>query len=317
MLAPGQRMIDRPGVLHFYDGRQVVSIGTDEVLGQAIRFLANRSFEDMDLPALASQVGLDLESTSRLIETLSSLGLVESGQRSMPSAPPHGGAAQLAAANFCSGLTGGWVSTGESHARLAQATAHVLGPDAAALSLVLEASGIRAAQPHAVAELAVLDPAADVVVATMGGGQSAKMMTEINDVCLDRGLTLLPIGSYDGAVLRVGPLIVAGQTACFECTITRLSANVDFAQLYRDVVLLAPPAPAPAAVRDWAFSVAALILVQWIGAREASIPGTIHTLVPATMSDRVAKVLRVPRCQGCGAPDFLPAAAPWEAPDGG
>jgi ribosomal protein S12 methylthiotransferase accessory factor len=185
------------------------------------------------------------------------------------------------------------------------------------VAAALSDSGLRVTHAQLLAQLADASPSTDLVVASatdvVAEAAGGSAFDEINRICLDADLTWLPVGDFDGQVLRVGPLIVPGQTACYECTITRLSANVDFAGLYREV-LTAPAAPAPAAVQNWADSIAALIAVQWIGGRDSSLPGRLATLTPQSRSTRTSTVLRVPRCQACGAPDYLPAAAPWESP---
>jgi bacteriocin biosynthesis cyclodehydratase domain-containing protein len=292
-------MIERPGVLHFYDGRRVVSIRTDDTLRAAITSLV----QGQTRPGLDNGSVLDHETLAELGAALTALGLLE------PDTEPTGSAiAPLdQSANFCAASVDTRTSA-QARESLRAATVWVLGSHAATMTSALANCGLRTRSVASVAELRQADAQTDMLVASSG----EVGFETINAACLANGMTWLPIADFDGEAARIGPLIIPGQTACHECVITRLSANVSFATLYRDL-LDAPPAPAPAALRDWVEAVATMIVVQWLGAQEATLPGTLHTLVPRSREIRVATVLRVPRCAQCGAPDYLPAAAPWEA----
>ena len=151
------------------------------------------------------------------------------------------------------------------------------------------------------------------MVASADPSAPARPLRRINELCHESAVSWLPIGAYDGAVIRVGPLIIPGQSACFECTLTRLAANTQYSDLYEDVVLAVGSGPAPAAVDRWARAMAELIVMGWVGAADAALPGRLFTLTPTTLGVRSAIVFRVPRCPACGCPDYIPAAAPWES----
>jgi bacteriocin biosynthesis cyclodehydratase domain-containing protein len=232
-----------------------------------------------------------------------------------PETPLSTGAAYACAA------VGGWVGPAEAAHRLAATTVHVWaedagegdGPDDAGpggLARTLRRSGLSVALLSGPAAVADLDPARSVVVVAADEAEPLRRMRAANRACLAAGVPWLPIGAYDGARLPVGPLCLPGQTACFGCLEQRLAANVAYAGLF-PAVAAAPAAPTPPALRDWAHALAGLVLLHWIGLREATLPGRLFTLVPAEIAVRSAPVLRVPRCPVCTAPEYRPAAAPW------
>jgi bacteriocin biosynthesis cyclodehydratase domain-containing protein len=306
VLSSGTRMIERAGVLHFYNGRRLVSLDTDVQLRSAIAAITGLTAIPADLTELAAQLNIDPSTTEQLVGLMRSNGLLKldtailSDESSMTT-------------DFLGGLVAGEMDAEQADGRLTATTVHVLGATPGALCDALQANGLRAT-PSSMAVLREADPNTTLVVAESA---TAHRTTE-SDLCavnrfnLDRGLSWLPIGAYDGELIRVGPLIIPNQTACFDCTVTRLAANVEYSAHYRDVVLAMAAASAPAAVHTWAHSVAALSLLRWVGTRDASVPGTMHTLVPRELSIRAATVFRVPRCPTCQARDFIPAAAPWE-----
>jgi bacteriocin biosynthesis cyclodehydratase domain-containing protein len=175
--------------------------------------------------------------------------------------------------------------------------------------------------PASVVTRQVLDADSDltdaVLVVTAGADGSAGELPAINELALRRNLTWLPIGAFDGAVIRVGPLMIPGATACFRCTVTRLAANVEFPAEFVELAVRMPAADAPPAVDQWAIGFATLLLLRWLGAADAGAAGVLHTLVPAELTTRAARVYPVPRCCACHAADWLPAAAPWEVGDDG
>ena len=303
MLAPGQRMVDRPGALHFYDGRRVVSLRSDDEVRAAVHALVDIG----QVHPGQGDAGPDEATLADLRELLTELAVLDSAERE--------GAVQTPSAEFASAASGSWVGRREAGERLATIRVRVLAADDEhdALAAGLRAAGLgvagRLRHPD---EVAALDPDTDLVVATAGAHQPASTLLRVNAACVARRVAWLPIGAFDGAVVRVGPLVLPGRTACFDCTLQRLAANTEFAHLYREVAADAPSAAAPAAVQAWAHAIGALLLVRWIGARDPHVPGRLLTLVPDECGIRRATVFRVPRCPVCVAPDHVPAAAPWE-----
>lgn len=294
MLLPGVRLVERPGVLHFFDGRRVVSVRGDEAGRRMLRLVA-----EGDGPGEASGSSDPARDDARALLSRLRLGSDEPAAE-LP----------VAAAYAAAGVSG-WTSGAEAQRRLAETTVHVWGAGADGLSASLADSGPTVSAVKDPADLAGLDPRRSVVVVLADDDQPLRRLRAANEACLAAGLTWLPIGAYDGAAMLVGPLTVPRQSACAECLLRRLAANVAYADVFGEVVD-APAAPTPPALRRWAESVATLLLVHWIATREARLPGRLFALVPEELSVRQSVVLRVPRCPTCAGPDFLPAAAPWE-----
>jgi bacteriocin biosynthesis cyclodehydratase domain-containing protein len=295
MLLPGVRLVDRPGALHFFDGRRVVSFRGDSAGRNAIRQAVDPDAEPAGTGGRSGSA--ELRDARDLLVRLE-LGSAEP----QPHVP--------VAAAFASAAVAGRTSGQQADERLSATAIHVWdGPDGS-LRHTLEASGFATQALNNPAQVGDLDPRRALVAVVASDERPVHRLRAANEACLAAGVAWLPVGAYDGAVLRVGPLMIPGQTACADCLLRRLAANVAYAEVHDDVVE-APAAPTPPALRSWAHSVATLLLVQWIANRDAQIPGRLFSLVPDGMTIRQAHVLRVPRCHTCTSTDFTPAAAPW------
>ena len=295
MLLPGVRLVERPGVLHFFDGRRVVSVRGDEAGRRAVREA---------IGVTAGVGGQPVDDARDLIDRLR-LGTDDGLQDGH-----HGDPVALAAA-FASASVAGWVSPLEAHEHLRGTDVHVWDVPGGALLATLSESGLRCAAFSGPDQLAAVDPGRSVVVVAASDEQPTRRLSEVNAACIAHGLTWLPVGAYDGAAIRVGPLMIPGQTACADCLLRRLAANVEYADVYPEIAD-APAAPTPPALRAWSHSVAALILLRWVANHDVRLPGRLFTLVPDDLQIRQGTVYRVPRCGTCAAPDFVTAAAPWD-----
>lgn len=289
-LLPGVRLVDRPGVLHLFDGRRVVSLKGDERVGAAVRRAVAGRTDPSDQAARDAQ------------ELLQRLQLADGDD---------GPADISSAAAFASASVAGWVSPAAAERRLAAVRVHVWDESGPDLLAALERAGLRCTPLAGLSGVERLDPQRSVLAVQLPDDRAAERLLAVNRTCLAHGITWLPLGGFDGAVLRVGPLMIPGQSACAECLLRRLAANVEYAELYRDIAD-APAAPAPKALRDWSRAMAALVLLRWVADQDAAIPGRLFTLVPDELNVRQASVFRVPRCPVCAAPDHVLAAAPWE-----
>jgi bacteriocin biosynthesis cyclodehydratase domain-containing protein len=321
MLRPGHRLIERAGVLHFYDGRRLVSLQVDSPVREAILALAKPAEGGQGpetLPGtvspevLAASTALDAEAVQQLIDLLVRLSLIDKddagqGPDSVRAADPG----SLGAA-FVSALSFDRHSPHSIAERLAARSVLVVNAGEGDLLGRLLAAGLRA-RSVSMSNLERSLDGTSIVVADAADFGSTLDLLEVNELSQRRNFSWLPVSTFDGDVLRVGPLVIPGQTACFDCTLTRLASNVEFGALYRDVVAPARAAATSAALRGWASAIAALTLLSWIGTADDAIPGTIRTLSPVDLTMRSATVYRVPRCSSCGAADFLPLAAPWES----
>jgi bacteriocin biosynthesis cyclodehydratase domain-containing protein len=138
------------------------------------------------------------------------------------------------------------------------------------------------------------------VVATsdFGGGES---MRRWNAFCLDRGCQLLPVVLQD-LIGYVGPLVVPGETACFECMTQRWNSNLGGSESRwevhgfdgQDVVGFHP------ALATTLGAVAAFELTKFYGIRMPfSVVGRLIEINLMTMEMNSHKVLKVPRCPSC------------------
>jgi bacteriocin biosynthesis cyclodehydratase domain-containing protein len=289
------RLVERPGVLYFVDGRRVVELHADDATRATISAVATG----------APGANTDAEAMSDTAELLDRLGVARP-QPAQPRPPIEGCAADFVAASLR-----GWTTPGAAAERLAETTVHLVGEDRSGFRAALLASGIRCRMLASGAAVSTLDPGWDVVAAIAPDEGAASALSEINADCVRHGITWLPLGGYDGRVLHVGPLIIPHQTACFSCLLRRLAANVEYGHVYRDVVADAAAAPAPEAVRTWADAIATLLLLRWVAGRDPRIPGELYSLAVDDLAIRQARVYRVPGCTTCAAPDYVAASAPW------
>jgi hypothetical protein len=97
VLSPGTRMIERAGVLHFYDGRRLVSLDTDQQIRNAIAAVAALANTGTDLTELSKRLRLDEATVEQLVGLLNANALIDT--TTTPSPWPASAPAQ-----FVSGL---------------------------------------------------------------------------------------------------------------------------------------------------------------------------------------------------------------------
>jgi bacteriocin biosynthesis cyclodehydratase domain-containing protein len=311
VLLPGHRLIERLDALHLVEARRVVSINAPDALRTAIKQIAAQR----DLGSALRRSELDEATAGALLELLAELGVLDEADQ----LPAESSAVTLRAADFIRVSVPDAPSPREIGRRLAATTVHVINADGAAspdqppreFLDVAEEAGLRTESTTTIEALARLDPATDVVAA-LNAGLGSATTSRINELCIASGVAWLAVGSFDGAVARVGPLVIPGQSACHECLVARTASNVEFADRFRDLIPELPAVPVPAAMTAWARSVAVLILLRWVGAADPNLPGRLFVLAADSLTGRAAAVHRVPRCRGCGHNDQRPAASPWE-----
>jgi bacteriocin biosynthesis cyclodehydratase domain-containing protein len=195
----------------------------------------------------------------------------------------------------------------EIAARLATVPVRLLGDEAAcdALARLLQRSGVTALRDEpegAGPGLVLVGPGAD--------------RERWNRIALASGGHWLPFGDFDGRVISVGPLIVAGETACFECFQLRRESTSGCAEELVRFRRVPQPVPARPSLFAAATALAADVVVRWIGEADPAIPGTDFTIgSDEGISIAAHSVLRVPRCPACSTAAGLAPASPWhEAP---
>jgi bacteriocin biosynthesis cyclodehydratase domain-containing protein len=151
-------------------------------------------------------------------------------------------------------------------------------------------------------DLAVVAPAADEIVE----------LDSWNRVANESAVPWLPVLPYDGRFASIGPLVVPGETCCYECVRRRRAANLEYGEHVREIERAPLTALADPAFEAFVAALAAHLALRWIGVHDGSLPGVLHA-VEARPAFVVGEhpVLRVPRCPVCSPVDRVAAPLPW------
>lgn len=165
--------------------------------------------------------------------------------------------------------------------------------------------------PPPVGDRGDLDPESlDCLVATSDLG-ATQALREWNELCLLHNIPFLPVLLQD-LVGYVGPLVVPGQTACYECLRSRQNSHLPDPVAHRSAEdALAPGEavtgfhPAMASILG---DVACVELTKFFGLRPLSRVGTLLevNLLGGEMKPR--RVLKLPRCPVCSTLTLTPSA---------
>lgn len=142
-----------------------------------------------------------------------------------------------------------------------------------------------------------------IVATSDHGGQH--LLRSWNQRCVREGMQFLPVVLQD-LIGTIGPLVVPGESACLECLRARENANLDDAERRRAVEygafegrVVNAAHPSMAAVLG---ELAALELVKFHGqVMRSPLVGTLIEVNLLAPSLTTRKVLKLPRCQVCGA----------------
>lgn len=144
--------------------------------------------------------------------------------------------------------------------------------------------------------------AVDCLIATSDFG-GLESMRKWNRLCVEHGCMFLPVVLQD-LIGYVGPLVVPGQTACFECLRARQNSNMTDPEAERaaeygayDGQRIAGFHPSMASVLG---DIASIELLKWFGIRQplwrAATLIEVNLLAPLLQTRRV---LKIPRCTVC------------------
>lgn len=308
LLPPWHRPFTLDDALHVAAGRQVVSITGSTVALGAVAQVMEQLHDTDSAEDITAHTGLQIGIVRDVLAALAESSLTLTGS---PTDLDHLEPGLLATASYVASL----------------------GSDPAALTecaeltdrhrlLVIGAGQLRAvrqfrhsALPAEAADLVDLDtadPQSSVVVAIAGAGAPGDLLARVNEIAQRRSLVWLPVSEFDGATVAVGPLVVPGQTACWECLVTRRASTTEYPIQSRVMQRAVPGAPLPAFVEAWWHSMAALLLARWLLGADSWVPGRLLVLDALAPALRTSMVSAVPRCAVCRAPDWVAAAAPWE-----
>jgi bacteriocin biosynthesis cyclodehydratase domain-containing protein len=151
------------------------------------------------------------------------------------------------------------------------------------------------------------------VVATSDFG-GAQMMRPWNEFCIKNKLNFLPVVLQD-LIGYIGPLVVPGETACFECLRARQNSHLSEPEIERaaeeqsfESQSVAGFHPAMASVLG---DLAALELSRFYGGW--ALPRVVGALIEVNLVGlkmTTRRVLRVPRCRVCASGNPHTAASP-------
>lgn len=299
LLAPWYRLVGDGDRLLLEHGQSVVALE-----GAAVRtFLpvllplldGTRGYEDL-VVRLGRAVRPALD---RALETLAAHGLLVDGPDVSPEARPSAHAVAAAfdlppsvvAERLAAGVVG---VVGQSP----------LGVEIARLLRLCGLERIRSLRQRSRARVSI------AVVAP--GAAELEGLRSWNRRALRTGTPWLAVRAYDGRFASVGPLIVPGESCCFECVLLRRAANLVHGYDLDEIERAPLAARADAAVEAVVAALAAHLVLRSVAGRDTTLPGILYTVEarPALTLGEHA-VLRVPRCPACSDVDRSAPRLPW------
>jgi len=140
---------------------------------------------------------------------------------------------------------------------------------------------------------------------------------EAIDVCREawrRGECHVPVVPFDGGKLVVGPAVLPGTSACFECLVIRRAATTDWPDEYLRFHQTITSEDFPP--HDFALGVhlAARLAVAAFYRDANDLIGSCSVINPGTLTSYTSRVWSVPRCPSCSQTGRSSTNYPWLAP---
>ena len=143
------------------------------------------------------------------------------------------------------------------------------------------------------------------------GGQH--ILRDWNRYCVENRILFLPV-VLSRAVGNIGPLVIPGETACYECLRARENANLDDPQTARTSEYEAFAGQAVAGFHPvMASALADMAVFELIKFFTWNLPWRVGELIEVNLLApelKARKVLAVPRCQVCGELTTKPSQTP-------
>lgn len=249
---------------------------------------------------IAERIGLAARpAIERALDTLAAHGLLADG----PSAPAE---VRETAHAFAASHA---LSPADAADRLARGTVGIVGSGGRGIEVarLLRLAGVREVRRvswrrGADVPLTVVAPAADEVDA----------LPAWNELALRRNLTWLPLRPFDGRLAAIGPIVVPGESCCYECVLLRRAANVEYGDDLVEIEAAPLAATADPSLEAVAAGLCAHLVLRWLVARDTTLPGVMFALEPRpapALSEHF--VLRVPRCPACSNATRVAPRLPW------
>jgi len=302
LLAPWYRLVESDGRLLLEHGQSVVVLqgaAVRKLLPHLLRLLDGTRTVDELVDRLGAAARPAIE---HALETLALQGLLVEGPDAAPDvrATAHAFAAayRLTPARVAERLRGAVIGVvGEA----------IAGAEIARLLLAAGAGQVRRCswdQGDDEVDLAVVTPAVDEI----------PLLGSWNHTALGDGTRWLPVRPFDGRLAAVGPLVIPGESCCYECLLLRRAANVEYGEDLARIEAAPLAATADPAFEALVVGVAAHMVLRWIAGHDRTVPGVLYAVeiqpLP-TITDH--SVLRVPRCPVCSSAERFAPVLPWHA----
>jgi thiazole/oxazole-forming peptide maturase SagC family component len=135
---------------------------------------------------------------------------------------------------------------------------------------------------------------------------------EWNKLCVEQSVPFLPV-VLDDMVGCIGPLVVAEETACYDCLVARENANLEDAEVRRLVQHVAYEGQAVIGFHSLMPSIlaglTALELTKFLTGLSFATVGAMIEIDFLNMHLNEQKILKVPRCPTCGVLEKMPAVS--------
>jgi bacteriocin biosynthesis cyclodehydratase domain-containing protein len=297
LLAPWYRLVEDGDRLVLEHGRAVVVLE-----GGAVRTLLPALLPLLDgsrtLDELAAGLGPAVRpAIAQALDLLAAHGLLVEG----PGVAGRPGAVRAVAA--LSGLAPSVVA-----GRLEEAVVGVVGSAGSGelAARLLQADGV-----GEVRRLSWAEGGVDLALVCPSPGEVVRV-AEWNRDALERELPWLLLRPYDGVVVTVGPLVLPGESSCYECLQLRLGSHLDYRSDLERIEAAPVAAGQSSSLEACSAGLAAHLALSWLGARDVRVPGVLfafETLPEISLTPH--HVLRVPRCGACSAAERAAAPLPW------